>query len=397
MRIRVAGLLLLSLSSLLPAVPSRSAEGFPGAPRVRSRCMVLLGSEDGWKVQEVLNKPGCSLAVQPGDFILVVKGQDAAAIGPISMAWLLASPYENTPLRVRTGSQEREVVLPVREETDRLSQTEFLERYGIGVVIVSQEDPPRHWVVDRVVTGGPAEKAGLLKGDEVLAVDGQALVGRASPQRLFVAAHRVPARLVVRRGKQETTFDVPRIPTRELYGTPPQPPDYPLHLRNQPAPAFTAPSASGEVVSLQHYRGRWVLLNFWTVWCGPCHEEIQSLKEWAAEFGSELAIIGVNVDENAEEVKRSLQDEPLPYTVVLIGGFRETIAESYNLGGIPLNVVVNPDGWVTYVEYGFGPDSGLGAYLRTVLPASVGSSRTSGASVEPIMPLRLSRTTSRNR
>lgn len=394
MWIKPAGSLLAVL--FLPGFAlGQTADNLPAA-HIRSRCVELASAEVGWQVRQVFDKPGCDLPVEAGDFILAVNEQDAAAIGPLSMAWLLANPYEKTSLRVRRGSQEQEVILPVGEDSDRLSQTEFLQRHGIGAVIVSEESPPVHWIVNSVITGSPAEKAGLQKGDELIAVDGQRVVGHASPQKLLATAHRNAARLVIRRGEQETTLEVPRVSIRELYGTPPPPPEFPIHSRRERAPGFSLPTANGETVSREVYRGRWVLLNFWTVWCGPCRAEIPSLKKWAEEFGPKLAVIGVNVDENAEEVRKFLQDEALPYTVVLAGGFREQISLAYNVGGIPLNVVISPDGWVTYVEYGFGPDSGLDAYLREVLSPSAGSGMMTEASAVPISPVRLSRTIRRS-
>ncbi|MGH9788207.1 MAG: redoxin domain-containing protein [Candidatus Acidiferrales bacterium] len=347
-------------------------------------------------MERLLDKPDCNLPVGAGDLILAVNGQDAATIGPLSIAWLLTNPGENTTLRVRRGSQERELVLPVGEDSDRLSETEFLERHGIGAVIVSLESPPVHWVVDSVVNGGPAETAGLQKGDELIEVDGQRVVGQPSPQKLLATAHRNPARLVIRRGDHETGLRVPRVSIRELYGTPPPPPEFPIQSRHERAPAFSLPATNGEMISLDAHRGRWVLLNFWTVWCDPCRAEIPSLKKWAQELGPELVVIGVNIDESADDVKKFVQDEQLPYTVVLAGGFREPIAERYNIGGIPLNIVVSPEGWVTYVEYGFGPDSGLDAYLREVVPPSAGSATVTGASAVPTRPVRLSRTTRRS-
>jgi len=54
--------------------------------------------------------------------------------------------------------------------------------------------------------------------------------------------------------------------------------------------------ADGGTTSLQDYRGKWLLINYWAQWCAPCREEIPELNRLAAEYGARAAVLGVNVD-----------------------------------------------------------------------------------------------------
>lgn len=63
----------------------------------------------------------------------------------------------------------------------------------------------------------------------------------------------------------------------------------------KPAPAFALPSLSdGSTISLEQYRGKIVVLNFWSSWCIPCKEENPALAEvWERYRGSDVVLVGI--------------------------------------------------------------------------------------------------------
>ncbi|MBV8208298.1 MAG: TlpA family protein disulfide reductase, partial [Acidobacteria bacterium] len=68
-----------------------------------------------------------------------------------------------------------------------------------------------------------------------------------------------------------------------------------------PAPDFKAKDLNGQNLSLEAYRGKVVLLNFWATWCGPCRAEISSLIRIQESYKDRLQIIGMNVDDDDEQ------------------------------------------------------------------------------------------------
>ena len=54
--------------------------------------------------------------------------------------------------------------------------------------------------------------------------------------------------------------------------------------------------AQGNPLRLDDYQGRWVLINYWAVWCAPCREEVPVLNRFAEQHGDVAAVIGVNLD-----------------------------------------------------------------------------------------------------
>jgi thiol-disulfide isomerase/thioredoxin len=83
--------------------------------------------------------------------------------------------------------------------------------------------------------------------------------------------------------------------------------DYPgepddVKAAGKPAPLhFTLKDMNGADVKLASFKGKVILLNFWATWCGPCKAEIPSLVELQAQYGDDLVILGVSVDDPGGE------------------------------------------------------------------------------------------------
>jgi peroxiredoxin len=87
------------------------------------------------------------------------------------------------------------------------------------------------------------------------------------------------------------------------------------------APGFTLKDLTGATVSLDSYRGRVVVLNFWTKTCGPCLEEMPELAELTKILRdrADVAVLAVSIDEGPDDVKPTLQTvlrEPPPFSVL---------------------------------------------------------------------------------
>lgn len=65
----------------------------------------------------------------------------------------------------------------------------------------------------------------------------------------------------------------------------------------------------GASVRVDDFRGRWVLINYWAVWCAPCRREIPELNALQLAHEGELQVLGVNFDNPTLEVNRAQADE----------------------------------------------------------------------------------------
>jgi thiol-disulfide isomerase/thioredoxin len=83
-------------------------------------------------------------------------------------------------------------------------------------------------------------------------------------------------------------------------------PNYAGHSRR--APEFELPNLEGRKVKLSDFRGKTVILNFWSKTCPPCLEEMPSLSELGQELAhrDDVVLLTVTTDESAEDARRTL-------------------------------------------------------------------------------------------
>lgn len=102
----------------------------------------------------------------------------------------------------------------------------------------------------------------------------------------------------------------------------------------------------GEAVKLSDFvkPGQYTLVDFWASWCGPCKKEIIIIKQLYEKYNSKgLQVVGVDVWETPEQAKEYLNENPLPWDVMLTGEGNE-ITDKYGIKGIPCIILIDPDG-----------------------------------------------------
>ncbi len=106
------------------------------------------------------------------------------------------------------------------------------------------------------------------------------------------------------------------------------------------APDFTV-SDGTNTVHLASYRGKIVVLNFWASWCGPCIQETPGL-EALHHDRPDLQILGVSVDEDADDYKSFLDRHHVDLTTVRDP--KQTAAKLYHTDGWPETYIIDRDG-----------------------------------------------------
>jgi peroxiredoxin len=141
------------------------------------------------------------------------------------------------------------------------------------------------------------------------------------------------------------------------------------------APGFRLPSLDGAEVSLESYRGRLVVLNFWATWCPPCVAEMPSLQRLEKTLGAEgLAVVTVSTDEDQEALREFVTRHGLTLPVLLDPG-GQVASDVYRTTGYPETFVVDPEGIL--LSHTIGPaewDSAEAlAHFRGLLPPRTAS------------------------
>jgi peroxiredoxin len=114
------------------------------------------------------------------------------------------------------------------------------------------------------------------------------------------------------------------------------------------APDLTLPDASGKPVSISSFRGKYLLVDFWASWCGPCRAENPNVVTAYNEFkGKNFAILGVSLDKEKNAWQEAVHTDHLDWTHVSDLKFWQSQAVStFGFNGIPFNVLIDPQGKV---------------------------------------------------
>lgn len=127
---------------------------------------------------------------------------------------------------------------------------------------------------------------------------------------------------------------------------------------------FTLQDLDGNVVDLNAFHGRPVIVNFWASWCAPCRIEMPELQAAFDEYQDEnLAILALDQEEAPEVVEEFFHGEMgLTFTPLLD---REGIvSDAYDVGRIfPSTFFINPDGEITAIHRGPMTKSQIDGYL----------------------------------
>lgn len=113
---------------------------------------------------------------------------------------------------------------------------------------------------------------------------------------------------------------------------------------------FTAFSVDGKESKLSDYvgKGKYVLVDFWASWCGPCKREIPNLIELQNKFGgAKFMVLGVNVWDEEDKFKEALVAEGITYPQIFVPrDNKDNATEIYGIRGIPQIILFAPDGTI---------------------------------------------------
>jgi peroxiredoxin len=122
-------------------------------------------------------------------------------------------------------------------------------------------------------------------------------------------------------------------------------------VNGEPAPDFEAETMAGEAISLEDFRGKVVLLDFWATWCAPCIAELPTLRsayETYHDRGFEIVSVSMDAKEEMEHLKAVIETNELVWHHVFNGSMEESksLAHRYGVRPLPRLVLIGADGRV---------------------------------------------------
>ena len=118
------------------------------------------------------------------------------------------------------------------------------------------------------------------------------------------------------------------------------------------APDIDLTTPEGKNVSLYSLRGKYVLLDFWASWCGPCREEIPNLKVIYERFKDKgFEIYSVSLDDKRDAWTGAIEELELPWLqVASLKGCDCPVAKRYGVTSVPKMYLLNPEGKIVAMD-----------------------------------------------
>ena len=113
-----------------------------------------------------------------------------------------------------------------------------------------------------------------------------------------------------------------------------------------PAPEFTMNDPAGNQIKLSGFRGKFLLIDFWASWCGPCRAENPNVVKVYHQYHPKgFEILGVSLDDKKDNWEKSIRKDRLNWTQVSdLKGWKNNAAVQYGVNAIPTNFLLDKEG-----------------------------------------------------
>ncbi|WP_316819205.1 TlpA disulfide reductase family protein [Pedobacter nyackensis] len=118
------------------------------------------------------------------------------------------------------------------------------------------------------------------------------------------------------------------------------------------APDFVQPDVLGRSVRLSDFRGKYVLLDFWASWCGPCRKDNPNIVKAYQKYKDKgFTVIGVSLDRSKEAWLQAIESDGLTWTNLSdLNYLKNEAASLYAVRAVPQNYLIDKDGYIIAVQ-----------------------------------------------
>lgn len=125
-------------------------------------------------------------------------------------------------------------------------------------------------------------------------------------------------------------------------------------LNGSVSPTFAYENTDGKIIKLEDFKGKYVYVDVWATWCGPCRAEIPHLKKTEEAFhGKNIEFVSISVDvmKDKEKWKKFVAEKQLGGVQVLADkDWRSDFVTGYKIQGIPRFILIGPDGKIVNAD-----------------------------------------------
>ena len=128
----------------------------------------------------------------------------------------------------------------------------------------------------------------------------------------------------------------------------------------QTAPSFKLPDLDGGEITLEKYKGKIVLLDFWATWCSPCRMTMPVVEKLSKEYSDDMVVLAVNMRETKDTVENYVFEQSIQSQVLL--DKEGTVSATYGAYAIPMQFLIDRSGIVRHIQTGYG--SNMASQMR---------------------------------
>ena len=128
---------------------------------------------------------------------------------------------------------------------------------------------------------------------------------------------------------------------------------------------YQLPDTNGQTQSLEQYRGKWVVVNYWATWCTTCLKELPDLISFHQKNkDSDAVIVGINFEDiSMEELSTFIEQESIPYPV--LSSKPVAVTPLGRVPALPTTYIINPEGNVVAGDVGIITQQELEDYIAS--------------------------------
>jgi thiol-disulfide isomerase/thioredoxin len=123
-----------------------------------------------------------------------------------------------------------------------------------------------------------------------------------------------------------------------------------------PVPAVSYPDDNGKLQGFEQYKGKYLLVDFWASWCGPCRAAVPKVKELYAKYKDKgFEVVSISIDDNKKAWQKAMKEEGMPWQQWLSPNKNKTM-QKFLFSGIPTLYLINKEGKIVSSYTGYSPN-----------------------------------------
>lgn len=114
---------------------------------------------------------------------------------------------------------------------------------------------------------------------------------------------------------------------------------------------------TGDTFEFNSLKGKYVLIDFWGTWCGPCIEEMPKVKAYQEKYVDKLTILGVNQGDTKDKIAKFITPNNYTWTHLMDGKGDANFVFKFNVAGFPTKFIIDPEGKILHRFVGNGEEA----------------------------------------